>query len=273
MDPAGAELGDSIEQALQDLEQLIGLEGVKKEISTLTNYLNLQQRRREANLPIQQLSLHMVFGGNPGTGKTTVARIVGRIFRSLGLLKRGHLIETDRAGMVAEYAGQTAPKTHRKIDEALDGILFIDEAYSLIASGHEDAYGHEAVQAIVKRMEDDRERLVVIIAGYPEPIDQLLHSNPGLSSRFNTQLLFDDYQPTELARIFQLMCETNHYRAALPRPSQVAARVPMALRSPRRAFRQRPPGPQHVRELGPSTGQSSRLRGPRDARTADRPDR
>ena len=206
-----ATLSDSLQQALHDLEQLVGLAGVKHEITTLTNYLNLQQRRREAGLPVHQLSLHMVFGGNPGTGKTTVARIVGRIFKSLGLLRRGHLVETDRAGMVAEYAGQTAPKTQRRIDEALDGILFIDEAYSLVASGPEDAYGREAVQALVKRMEDDRERLVVIIAGYPQPIGQLLQSNPGLSSRFNTQLQFDDYRPAELAHIFQLMCEANHY--------------------------------------------------------------
>jgi tellurite resistance protein/adenylate kinase family enzyme len=211
VETTGTELSDTLEQALKDLDQLIGLDGVKQEITTLTNYLSLQQHRREASLPVHQLSLHMVFAGNPGTGKTTVARIVGRIFKSLGLLKRGHLVETDRSGMVAEYAGQTAPKTQRKIDEAMDGILFIDEAYSLIASGREDAYGNEAVQAIVKRMEDDREQLVVIIAGYPEPIDQLLHSNPGFSSRFNTQLVFEDYLPTQLARIFQLMCETNHY--------------------------------------------------------------
>jgi tellurite resistance protein len=202
---------DSLEEALADLKQLIGLDRVKQEITTLTNYLNLQQHRREAGLPVQQLSLHMVFQGNPGTGKTTVARIVGRIFRLLGLLQRGHLVETDRAGLVAEYAGQTAPKANRKIDEALDGILFIDEAYSLVASGQDDAYGHEAVQALVKRIEDDRHRLVVILAGYPEPISQLLHSNPGLSSRFNTQLSFDDYSPAELGRIYQLMCEANHY--------------------------------------------------------------
>jgi len=206
------DLSDSLEQALSDLTQLIGLDNVKQEIETLTNYLNLQQRRREAGLPMHQVSLHMVFAGNPGTGKTTVARIVGRIFKALGLLKRGHLVETDRSGMVAEFAGQTAPKTHRKIDEAIDGILFIDEAYSLIAEGHEDPYGHEAVQALVKRMEDDRQRLVIIIAGYPAPINQLLRSNPGLSSRFNTQLVFDDYLPTDLARIFQLMCDENHYQ-------------------------------------------------------------
>ncbi|MHB8972592.1 MAG: AAA family ATPase [Pirellulaceae bacterium] len=206
-----ARVDDSLQQTLAELEQLVGLECVKQEITTLTNYLNLQQHRQEAGLPVQHLSLHMVFQGNPGTGKTTVARLVGRIFKSLGLLQRGHLVETDRAGLVAEYAGQTAPKANRKIDEALDGILFIDEAYSLVASGQDDAYGQEAVQALVKRIEDDRQRLVVILAGYPEPIDRLLHSNPGLSSRFNTQLMFDDYSPAELGRIYQLMCEANHY--------------------------------------------------------------
>ncbi len=212
VEPTGAELNDSLSAALRDLDELIGLDQIKKEVRTLTNYLKLQQRRQEAHLPVQQLSLHMVFAGNPGTGKTTVARIVGRIFKLLGLLKRGHLVETDRAGLVAEYAGQTAPKTHHKIDEALDGILFIDEAYSLVAREREDAYGSEALQVLVKRMEDDRQRLVVIIAGYPEPIDQLLHSNPGLSSRFNTHLRFDDYLPTELARIFQFLCAANHYQ-------------------------------------------------------------
>ncbi len=163
-------------------------------------------------MPQHALSLHMVFNGNPGTGKTTVARIVGRIFKALGLLKKGHLIETDRSGLVAEYAGQTATKTNRKIDEALDGILFVDEAYSLVATDGADAYGLEAIQALVKRMEDDRQRLVVILAGYPGPMQQLLDSNPGLSSRFNTQMMFTDYEPVDLGRIYQLMCEANHYQ-------------------------------------------------------------
>src|SRR5262245_17493858 len=135
----------------------------------------------------------MVFNGNPGTGKTTVARIVGKIFGAMGVLKKGQLIETDRSGLVAEYAGQTGPKTHKKIDEALDGVLFIDEAYTLIASDGEDPYGHEAVQTLLKRMEDDRERLVVILAGYPMEMAILLRSNPGLSSRFSRQLDFLDY--------------------------------------------------------------------------------
>ena len=251
-------------QALADLEQLIGLDRVKQEITTLTNYLNLQQHRQEASLPVQQLSLHMVFQGNPGTGKTTVARIVGRIFKSLGLLKRGHLVETDRAGMVAEYAGQTAPKTHRKIDEALDGILFIDEAYSLVASGQEDAYGHEAVQALVKRMEDDRHRLVVIIAGYPEPIDQLLHSNPGLSSRFNTQLLVRRLLSRRTWHASSSSCarRTTTNCPAWPAPNCCSG-FQWLYDCPGRTFRQRPTGPQHVRELGPPPGQSSRQRGPR----------
>ena len=204
-------LADSLDQALHDLEQLIGLEPVKKEITTLTNFLALQRHRREAGLPAQDLSLHMVYSGNPGTGKTTVARIVGRILKALGFLRKGHLIETDRSGLVAEYAGQTGPKTNRKIDEALDGILFIDEAYSLVASRQKDAYGLEAIQALVKRMEDDRQRLVVILAGYPEPMDELLRSNPGLGSRFNTQLEFDDYTPADLGRIFERMSRANHY--------------------------------------------------------------
>lgn len=205
------QLADSLDQALHDLNALIGLEPVKKEITTLTNFLKLQHHRREAGLPAQDLTLHMVYSGNPGTGKTTVARIVGRILKSLGFLGKGHLVETDRSGLVAEYAGQTGPKTNRKINDALDGILFIDEAYSLASSQHKDAYGLEAIQALVKRMEDDRKRLVVILAGYPEPMEELLRSNPGLGSRFNTQLSFDDYSPVDLARIFDRMCRANHY--------------------------------------------------------------
>ncbi len=218
VDTTAEELDDSLEQAVADLTQLVGLEQVKKEIDTLTNYLNLQQHRQAAGLPQHPLSLHMVFKGNPGTGKTTVARIVGRIFKALGLLKKGHLVETDRSGLVAEYAGQTAVKANKKIDEALDGILFIDEAYSLASTDHSDTYGLEAIQTLVKRMEDDRERLVVILAGYPDPIQQLLESNPGLSSRFNTQMLFEDYAPVDLGHIYHRMCEANHY--VVPPPAR-----------------------------------------------------
>jgi SpoVK/Ycf46/Vps4 family AAA+-type ATPase len=202
---------ESLEDTLAELDSLIGLTAVKREIQTLTNFLNLQKHREAAGLPKDELSLHMVFMGNPGTGKTTVARIVGRILKALGLLKRGHLVETDRSGLVAEFAGQTGPKTNRKIDEALDGVLFIDEAYSLVASKQEDAYGMEAIQTLVKRIEDDRDRLVVILAGYPDPMQDLLESNPGLTSRFNTKMTFDDYSPSELGYIYQRMCGINHY--------------------------------------------------------------
>jgi replication-associated recombination protein RarA len=145
----------------------------------LINYLKMQKERAKFDLPETSITLHSVFSGNPGTGKTTVARLLGRIFGAMGILARGHLIETDRSGLVAEYAGQSAPKSHKKIDEALDGVLFIDEA----------PYGLEALQVLLKRMEDNRDRLVVVLAGYPEPMQGLLDSNPGLSSRFSRHSL------------------------------------------------------------------------------------
>ena len=203
----------TVAEALAELDQLVGLDRIKHEVRTLTNLLKLQNRREAIGLPETDVSLHMVFTGNPGTGKTTVARIIGKIFAALGVLAKGHLIETDRSGLVAEYAGQTGPKTHKKVDEAMEGLLFIDEAYSLVATrGGEDPYGHEAVQALLKRAEDDRHKLVVILAGYPVEMLMLIKSNPGLSSRFNRQLEFDDYTPLELARIFGLMCQKNSYR-------------------------------------------------------------
>jgi SpoVK/Ycf46/Vps4 family AAA+-type ATPase len=202
----------ALEEALAELDGLIGLSQVKDEIRTLTNYLKLQKRRRAAGLPDTEISLHMVFTGNPGTGKTTVARIIGKILGAMEILGKGHLVETDRSGLVAEFMGQTGPKTQKKIDEALDGILFIDEAYSLAHQESQDAFGSEALQALLKRAEDDRERLVVILAGYPDEMRKMLKSNPGLSSRFHRVLHFDDYSPTEMACIFALLCEKNHYR-------------------------------------------------------------
>ncbi|MCG8448475.1 MAG: AAA family ATPase [Pirellulales bacterium] len=202
----------NLEDTLAELDRLIGLDNIKHEVYTLTNFLKVQQHRDAAGLPTTRLSLHMVFGGNPGTGKTTVARIVGKIFGAMGVLKKGHLVETDRSGLVAEYVGQTGSKTNKKIDEALDGVLFIDEAYTLISAEGEDPFGHEAVQTLLKRMEDDRDRLVVILAGYPMEMQTLLRSNPGLSSRFSRHLEFVDYTPLEMARIFGLMCDKNHYR-------------------------------------------------------------
>lgn len=201
----------SLEEARGKLDTLIGLGGIKKEIDSLINYLVLQRNRLEAGLPETPLSLHSIFTGNPGTGKTTVARIVGQILGAMKILEKGHVIETDRSGLVAEFAGQTGPKTNKKIDEALDGILFIDEAYTLIAEGNEDPYGHEAVQTLLKRMEDDRDRLVVILAGYPDQIEQLLDANPGLRSRFSRRIHFEDYQPVDLGRILEFMAGQNQY--------------------------------------------------------------
>lgn len=210
---------ERLAEALAELDGLIGLDTVKHEVRTLINFLKVQERRKEAGLPATSLSLHMVFHGNPGTGKTSVARILGKVFGALGVLQKGHLVETDRSGLVAEYAGQTGPKTNKKIDEAADGVLFIDEAYSLVAEEGDDPFGREAVQTLLKRMEDDRERLVVILAGYPREMEVLLASNPGLSSRFGRQLAFPDYSPAELGSIFGRLCKTNHYE--LPRPSRV----------------------------------------------------
>ncbi len=199
-------------EAMAELDALVGLANIKEEVRTLSNFLRMQSQRKAAGLPLTPISLHLVFRGNPGTGKTTVARIVGRIYAAMGALQKGHLVETDRSGLVAEYAGQTGPKTNKKVDEALDGILFIDEAYSLVADAKEDPYGQEALQALVKRMEDERQRLALILAGYSDPMDTLLACNPGLSSRFATQMTFPDYTPGQLGRIFQAFCDKNHYQ-------------------------------------------------------------
>lgn len=200
-----------LKEALEELDGLIGLASIKEEVRTLTNFLKMQDERKKHGLPTTEVTLHMVFEGNPGTGKTTVARIIGRIYGALGILEKGHLIETDRSGLVAEYAGQTGPKSNKRIDEALEGVLFIDEAYSLVAKKGDDPYGHEAVQTLLKRMEDDRDKLIVIIAGYPQPMQKLLRSNPGLSSRFSRTLAFPNYTVEELGRIFQSMCDKNRY--------------------------------------------------------------
>ncbi|MCA9137553.1 MAG: AAA family ATPase, partial [Planctomycetales bacterium] len=197
--------------AKEKLDRLIGLDNIKDQIATLTNFLAMEKRRREMELPTSRPSLHMAFVGNPGTGKTTVARIVAEIYGALGILEKGHLVETDRSGLVAEYAGQTGPKTNAKIDEALDGVLFIDEAYTLIDESGQDQYGREAIQTLLKRMEDQRERLVVILAGYPVEMRQMIRSNPGLSSRVGTTMEFADYSPEALCRIFELIAKKSKY--------------------------------------------------------------
>lgn len=193
-----------------ELDSLIGLSSVKKEVQTLTNFIKIQQKRAEQGLKSSSVSYHCVFTGNPGTGKTTVARIVADIYKNLGVLKKGHLVETDRAGLAAEYVGQTAVKTNKIIDSALDGVLFIDEAYSLVGGGESD-YGKEAIATLLKRMEDDRERLVVILAGYTKDMKQFIDSNPGLQSRFNRYIEFPDYTPDELYQIFALNLKKYDY--------------------------------------------------------------
>ncbi len=194
----------------EELDTLIGLTSVKEEIKTLSNFIKIQQQREAKGLKTSQLSYHCVFTGNPGTGKTTVARIIAEIYKELGILKKGHLIETDRSGLVAEYVGQTAVKTNKIIDSALDGVLFIDEAYSLVSKSEND-YGKEAIATLLKRMEDDRNRLVVILAGYTKEMKVFINSNSGLQSRFNRYIEFPDYSAEELYGIFELKTKKFDY--------------------------------------------------------------
>lgn len=193
----------------EELEGLIGLNNVKQEIKTLANLVKVQQARKEEGLKNSTLSYHLVFTGNPGTGKTTIARIIASIYKDLKILKKGHLVKTDRSGLVAEYLGQTAVKTNAVIDTALDGVLFIDEAYSL--TDENDSYGKEAVATLLKRMEDDRDRLVVILAGYTENMTHFIVTNPGLESRFNKYIEFTDYNAEELFQIFMRLAHKYDY--------------------------------------------------------------
>lgn len=196
----------------QELDDLIGLESVKKEVRSLANFVKLQKQREAQGLKTAKVSYHLVFYGSPGTGKTTVARIVGRIYKDLGVLKKGHTVETDRAGLVAKYMGQTAQQTDTVVQKALDGVLFIDEAYSLVPEGgNGQDYGQEAIATILKRMEDYRDRLVVIIAGYKNEMQRFIDSNPGLQSRFNRYIDFPDYSPQELTDIFKMYMKKNQY--------------------------------------------------------------
>ena len=195
----------------EELNKLIGLQSVKLEMSKLVSLIDYNARLRKQGIELPQQSKHLVFTGNPGTGKTTVARMVGSIYKELGLLRKGHVIETDRAGLVGGYIGQTAILTNKVIDRAIDGVLFIDEAYSLVNPAEQD-FGREAIDTLLKRMEDDRDRLAVIVAGYTTEMESFIYSNPGLHSRFNKYVHFADYSREELLAIFlDLISQSCHY--------------------------------------------------------------
>ena len=211
---------EKLEDLQAELDSYIGLEAVKREVRTLINLVKIHQMRKKNSLPETEMSLHMVFSGNPGTGKTTVARLMARIYHSLGILSRGQLVETDRSGLVAGYVGQTAIKTRKVLEKALGGVLFIDEAYALNSGGDND-FGQEAIDTVLKYMEDHRDDLVVIAAGYDGLMDDFIHSNPGLESRFNRFLHFDDYTPEEMLAIFKMQCEKGCYELEEPAAEQV----------------------------------------------------
>ena len=195
----------------QELDELIGLVQVKEEVHSLANFVKLQKQREKQGLKTPKMSYHLVFTGSPGTGKTTVARIVARIYKDLGVLKKGHTVETDRSGLVANYVGQTATKTNAIVDSALNGVLFIDEAYALVPQNPSQDYGQEAISTLLKRMEDDRDKLVVIIAGYTNEMKRFIDSNPGLQSRFSRYINFPDYTSAELTDIFKMYMRKNQY--------------------------------------------------------------
>lgn len=205
-------INDTLENIFADLNSLIGHERTKTQLLALANFLQVQQARQQRGLKTTDTCLHLVLSGPPGTGKTLIARLVGRLYKQLGLLKRGQVVETDRAGIVGGYLGQTALRVQDAVDQALDGVLFVDEAYSLIPQdGLGNDYGREAVQVLLKRMEDKRDRLAVIVAGYGEEMEHFIKSNPGLESRFTRWLYLDHYNPEQLLAIFVKFCADNDY--------------------------------------------------------------
>ena len=202
---------EDMKDLLAEMDGYIGLQTVKEEVHNLINMASVYQLRRQHDLPTTDMSLHLVFTGNPGTGKTMMARMMARIYRSLDILSRGQLVEVDRSGLVAGYVGQTAIKTQKVIEKAMGGVLFIDEAYALNGRPEND-FGQEAIDTILKAMEDHRDDLVVIVAGYTDLMDRFIHSNPGLESRFNRFLLFDDYTTDEMVEIFRMQCKKGCYQ-------------------------------------------------------------
>ena len=217
-----------------ELDKLIGLGSVKQEVRSMVNYIKVQEARKKQGLATKDVAYHMVFTGNPGTGKTTVARIMASIFKDLGVLKSGHTVETDRSGLVGEYVGTTGPKTNKIVDAAMDGVLFIDEAYALMQTGND--YGDEAIATLLKRMEDDRDRLVVIIAGYTDEMNNLIESNPGLKSRFNRYIDFPDYSSNELQQIFLSYAKSGGYQLDNKAQQVLATRMNRAVAAKDRYF-------------------------------------
>src|SRR5262245_26437057 len=202
---------ETLEQLQEKLRRLVGLEKVKQRVDTLVNTIRVRQLRQKHELPVPPISLHMVFTGNPGTGKTTVARLMARILKKLGVLPKGQMVEVDRSGLVAGYVGQTALKVDERVKAALGGVLFIDEAYALVVGRGEEDFGYEAVDVLVKAMEDNRDNLIVIVAGYPEKMREFIDSNPGLRSRFSIYLEFEDYDADEMQQILERICDDQGY--------------------------------------------------------------